>query len=57
MGAMNPTDVEFRVVGEDRWAPFKRWLMPKILGVAVWLVVFAFMFASLMALRWLQGAL
>lgn len=53
---MEPVDADFRVVGEDKWAPFRRWLAPKLAGALVWAFVFAMMFVSLMGMRWLQGA-
>lgn len=45
-------DAEFRVVGESRWAPFKRWIKPKLIGLAQILVIWAFATAILYVLRY-----
>lgn len=54
---MEPIDADFRVVGEDKWAPFRRWLAPKIADAIIWLVVFISGVGALAAMRWLQGLL
>lgn len=40
-------EAEFRVVGEPRWAPFKRWLYPRLAKLAV----LVFWFCVLVAIR------
>jgi hypothetical protein len=44
-GVKNEIDAEFRVVGEDRWAPFRRWLYPHLKRLGALAVVFAIAFA------------
>ena len=48
-------DVDYRVLKEDRWAPFRRWLAPKIIRLLGFAMVFLTLFAIVFTIRLLRG--
>lgn len=53
---MEITDAEYRVVGEPRWNPFKRWLYPRLAWLAGRVLVLTFAFAMSWLFHWLLAA-
>lgn len=55
MSDLNDIQADYRVLGESKWMPFFRWLVPKVATLVAWAVTFTVLFVIIYTLRYLRG--
>lgn len=55
MSELNDISADYRVLGENKWAPFLRWLVPKVATLVSWTIMFTVLFVVIYTLRYLRG--